>query len=106
MAEASKLLKTSQSNISRAIRKKNTCGGFQWRLKSENNSTDKIPKSNIPTNRNKKVFQLNKINCEVLRSFESIADAASYLGNKNYRFNISMCISGKKKSAYRYKWKS
>jgi hypothetical protein len=79
---------------------------LQWRLKSENNSTDKIPKSNIPTNRNKRVFQLNKDNCEVLRSFESIADAALHLGNKNYRFNISMCISGKKKSAYGYKWKS
>lgn len=41
---------------------------------------------------------------EFLKRFETVTEAAKYLGNKN-RNNICYCLNGKQKTAYGYIWK-
>lgn len=41
---------------------------------------------------------------QILRTFNSIHEAANYLGNNNKNGHISKVINGKRKSAYGYKW--
>lgn len=41
---------------------------------------------------------------QFLRRFETVTEAAKYLGNKN-RNNICYCLNGKQKTAYGYIWK-
>ena len=53
--------------------------------------------------RNKPVLQLDKATGEVIREWECAADAAREL-SINFR-NISLCCSGKRKSAGGFKWK-
>lgn len=41
---------------------------------------------------------------ELNKTFESITEAAIFLGNEQYQFNINSCARGKQKTAYSYKW--
>lgn len=52
----------------------------------------------------KPVAMLDKKTGEVLRTFCSIADAERFSGNKFHGGHISQVCSGKRKTAYGYKW--
>lgn len=52
----------------------------------------------------KKVQMINKDTDEILFTFNSLIEAAHFLG-KNSHTNISACANGKTKTAYGYKWK-
>ena len=52
------------------------------------------------------VYQLDKKTNEVLNVFLSTSQAATYLGDYLYNAHISKCITGKRKTAYGYKWET
>ena len=51
----------------------------------------------------KRIQMLDKNN-NILKTFNSLKEAAQFLNIKSHG-NISKCLHGKRKSAYRYKWK-
>lgn len=52
------------------------------------------------------VYQLDKKTGEVLNVFVSVSQAAIYLGDYAFNAHISRCLTGKRKTAYGYKWES
>ena len=80
-----------------------TSAGYYWRYVGSDKtfSTEKIKQWKT------KIAQLDYKTEEILKEFESAADAASYLGKdrKNGGSSISAVCSGRKKSAFGYKWK-
>jgi group I intron endonuclease len=53
----------------------------------------------------KPVYQLDKKTEEVIKEFESVEAAALELGDRQYKSHIFQVCSGKRKSAYGFKWK-
>ena len=51
----------------------------------------------------KRIQMIDKNN-NILKTFNSLKEAAQFLNIKSHG-NISKCLHGKRKSAYRYKWK-
>jgi len=102
---ASSYYRISQGNISRAIGNKGVYKNKQWRLKSEMNGTKSIPKAIVAENKNKKVLKICRTTGDILGEFESISAAGRAIGVKGGNANISACASGKKKSAYGFKWR-
>lgn len=104
MSQASKELLLN--NISRSATQPNRISGqFQFKYFSEVGDTKNIDpvinSENIP----KKIFQLELITNNIVNEFNSIGEAARHIGDEKYRFNISNCIKGKRKSAYGYNWR-
>lgn len=55
--------------------------------------------------KSKAVCQLNKDTNEVLRVFETVSGADEYVSGTRQNGSVSRCISGKRKTAYGYKWR-
>lgn len=53
----------------------------------------------------KTILMIDKKTKQVLKDFDSIIDAAIYLGDKSYRSSIGLCLNGSTKSAHGYYWK-
>lgn len=51
----------------------------------------------------KPVLMISRITNEVVKEFDSITDAANFIGKPHNA--ICMCLKGKRKSAYKYYWK-
>lgn len=83
---------------------KSSCG-YYWKYQEDKDKIFQI--APINKNRGAKVAQLNYYTEEILREFDSIADAAEFLGKdrKNGGTTITAVCRGRKKSAYGYKWK-
>ncbi|MBZ9628124.1 hypothetical protein LB450_08440 [Psychroflexus sp. CAK1W] len=101
--EASKETNCSTGNIISVINgKRKSSGGYIWAYIKNGKipRIESIPKAN---NMPKAIIMLDKEKNEVLKTYESIAEAAEAVNGS--RSNISACINGRKKTAYGYKWK-
>lgn len=56
-------------------------------------------------NANKKPILQFDLKNNLLKRWDSSTDAAIFLGNKNYKKNITACCRGKKKTAYKFIWR-
>lgn len=100
VSDAARSVNTSPDQISRCCNHSDThheAAGYFWCFKEDYNnySVNKVT--------NKKVYQLD-INKNILNIFDSIADAGRYLHKPPNNNNISLCLAGKKLSAYGYYW--
>jgi hypothetical protein len=78
---------------------------FLEEVKKYSSVTSDNSKNLIKRNRkNKPVIQLHKLTGEVIKKYESIAEAALTVGSR-YSSRISECCSGKCESACGYKWR-
>jgi hypothetical protein len=77
--------------------------GFVWRFTGDAFTKPVFANSKGGTIR-KKVIQLS-LNGEILRTHETLLDAALWLGDKGKRNGICQCCYGKKRQSYGYIWK-
>lgn len=104
IGEAARSLGVDHTAITQALNGKNkTSCGYYWQLKGENRNF----KPCVPKRVKTPVHQLNKDTDEIIQTFNSAADAARALGRdgKNGGSQILAVCSGRKKSAFGYKWK-
>lgn len=57
------------------------------------------------TNNNKKIAQISRDNGKILRTFNSIKEAAIYTGSEKHNAHIIDCCKGRRNNAYGYMWK-
>ena len=55
-------------------------------------------------NKNSKKVNMYNLNGEYIRTFYSITEGGNFIGIKNANSLISKCCTGRKKTAYGYKW--
>lgn len=55
-------------------------------------------------NKNSKKVNMYNLNSEYIRTFDSITEGEIFIGRKNANSLISNCCTGRKKTAYGYKW--
>lgn len=80
-----------------------SAGGYFWKYQNEDKIFIAAPVKTWKT----KVQQIDRNTKEILREFDSAADAAEFLGKdrKNGGSQISAVCNGRKKTAYGYIWK-
>lgn len=90
----------------------NKVDNLEWATSKENANygvrnkkiSDVVKKNGFIT-KSKRVSQVDLLSGDVIKVFDSLAEANLSLGKKKSSGNISMCCSGKLKMAYGYKWK-
>lgn len=75
-----------------------------WSKESLKKKSDYMKNSDLVKSQRKKVLQYS-LEGLLINEFESIMDAAKYLGNINSRVSIKRCCQGKQKSAYNFIWR-
>lgn len=104
IGEAARAMGVDHTAITQALNGKNkTSCGYYWQLKGENRNFEPCVPKRVKT----PVHQLNKDTGEIIQTFNSAADAARALGRdgKSGGSQILAVCSGRKKSAFGYKWK-
>lgn len=84
---------------------------YRWcKLLELPNSSDKYKvkkqkrMGNNYTNTPKPVYMIDKDTNEILKKFDSMSEAANFLGKSSALAHISLVCQGKNKTAYGYKW--
>jgi len=78
---------------------------LMWASPSDTAKSAYANSSRVPSDASKKkVAQLDKKTLMVIREYDSVVDAARALGNYDYNKHISDVCTGKRKSAYGFKW--
>jgi hypothetical protein len=91
-------------NISTAIKRNGTCGGFIWSYNLLDGCDTKI-RYQMP-NKFENIQQINVETGEVIRIFKNALEIETTLNLRSgARNKIYECINGKIKTAYGYKWK-
>lgn len=85
-----------------AIGQNKTAWGYKWRYLNE---YDEIILQENDDLFNKKIVMVDKETNEIVKEFDSVADANEYLGKDRNSNNIYSCLEGRTKSAYGYIWK-
>lgn len=94
----------SPSNISTAIKRKGTYGGYIWSYEKCDNINPRI-KYQMPV-KYEKIKQINKRTGEIIHIFADALEAETELKlRKGARNKIYECINNKLKTAYGYNWK-
>ena len=104
IADAARDMNVSSSSISMALSNKHkSSAGFYWKFEGEDKKFDEVKVKQWKY----KVQQLAYNKDIVINEFESMADAAEFLGKdrKNGGSQITAVCNGKKKSAFGYRWK-
>lgn len=102
--DAADKLQISRSAISMALNGKHkSAGNFLWKYAGENKDFNNIQIKSFK----RKILQIDKDTNVILNTFDSMADAARFLGKdpKNGGSQICSVCKGKKKTIYGYKWK-
>lgn len=93
----------STSNISTAIKRNGTVGGYIWSYELKDNVQPKI-KYQMP-NKYVNIKQIDKLTGEVIKIFESALEIEKELNLVNGSRNlIYKCLKGDVKTAFGYKW--
>jgi hypothetical protein len=102
ITEAANELKLVHGNISTAIKRNGTCGGFIWSY-DENFILPKI-KYQMPI-KYTNIKQIDKKTNELIKTFNNAGEVETELNLRvGSRNKIIDCINGKIKTAYGYKW--
>ena len=100
IAAAAKLTGITHTGILKVCQKKgHTAGGYRWTYKE-----DSLEIKNLKQGGKKRVCQISKETNELIKTFNSVSEAAKSLGNKSVGCISEVC-NGKRKSAYGYIWK-
>ena len=102
LPEIEKILGKSACAASCVLHRTHTAYGYVWRYEGDPFSYS-LPKKTGPKRR-VAVIQMD-LNGKYIRTFQSINDAADYLGKRNRNSDITNCCKGKCKTAYGYKWR-
>lgn len=84
-------------------RRRKTCGKYIFRYKSEN--IDKVTDVDLTPIRPRKRIGKYAKDWKFVCEYQSLTEAAMDVATEKAVFNISNCCSGKKNSAYGFKWK-
>jgi len=105
LSEIGNVINITQANISTAIKRGGSCGGFLWAYEYLGEKIDGKIKYQMPI-KYKNIKQISiqtgeiiKIHSDALRASEDL-----HLTNENARCKIIDCVNGKLKTAYGYKW--
>lgn len=99
-------IKENGSSIYCAVSKncKNSISRYAYGYLWSRYKYDSLPPYKRNTSCGKEVVQID-LNDNIVQQFSSVKEAARKLGNENGRFWIKECISGKRPTAFNYKWK-
>lgn len=75
-----------------------------WTKESREKLSQSLKNAKNVIEQRKPVLQYD-LNNNIIREFESIAEAAKFLGEINKRVQIKRCCQGKVKTAYKFKWR-
>lgn len=101
LAQAAEENNIDTSNLSKVCRGNEvTCKGYKWSYVDEYDE-DRIS-STIPKASSREIYQIDNATGNVLNKFENIAEAVKL--TKVCQSSLSMCLSGKYKTANGYNW--
>lgn len=105
LKQAQEMTGVSFKSISKVVRGHNkTAGGYVWRFSDEKEITYAKRAYRTPPQRKKKAILQYSLDGTLIREYESVTEATVQNGYKDHS-NISICLSGRTKSAYGYIWK-
>lgn len=98
-------LNNKVDNLEWATSKENANYGMRNKKISDFVKKNGVVRKNGFITKSKRVSQVDLLSGDVIKVFDSLAEANLSLGKKKSSGNISMCCSGKLKMAYGYQWK-